>query len=215
MDWTQLPQIILHFDQHLPSAIAQHGTAVYAILFAILFFQLGTVPLFFLPGNPLLFFCGAAGATGAIDVRIVIPLLITATVAGSTLNYWTGRVIGHRIYTHPYRWVDRKALQRTHSFYEAHGGLTFLMSPFIGVVRTLAPLVAGVAQMAFAHFLRSVLAGAAVWVLVCVTGGYLFGNVPVIREHMGSIVLGGVGLGVGALVAGLLWRLVCSGRMSD
>ena len=206
MDLMQLLHVVLHFDQHLGTAIAQHGTLVYAILFAIIFVEIGVVPMFFLPGDPLLFLCGAFCATGAISIWIVAPVLFAATVAGSALSYACGRALGTRVFTRDYRWLDKAALARTHGFYENHGGLTFLLSPFIAVVRTFAPFVGGVAQMTFARFMTAVVAGAAIWVATLVVGGYFFGNVPVIRDHMSEIVLLGVGVGVGSLVVSGLYR---------
>jgi len=158
MDLMQLLHVVLQFDQHLGDAIAQHGTAVYVILFAIIFVEIGVVPMFFLPGDPLLFLCGAFCATGAISIWIVAPVLFAATVAGSVESYMSGRAIGARMFTRDYRWLDKAAPLRTHAFYEHHGGVTFLLSPFIAVVRTFAPFVAGVAQMTFTRFLAAVIA---------------------------------------------------------
>jgi len=214
MDFMQLLHVVPHFDVHLGSAIAEHGTAIYAILFTIIFVEIGIVPLFFLPGDPLLFLCGAFCATGAISIWIVAPVLFAATIAGSVLSYWSGRVVGQRVFTHEYRWLDKAALLRTHAFYENHGGLTFLLSPFIAVVRTFAPFVGGVAAMTFARFLSAVVAGAALWVMTLVVGGYYFGNVPIIRDHMSWIVLFGVGIGVGSLVVSGVYRFLKSRRAS-
>jgi membrane-associated protein len=144
--------------------------------------------LFFLPGDPLIFICGAFAATGALNVWLVIPVLFAATVAGSIVDFLIGRAIGEKVYTADYRWLDKHALQKAHAFYEARGGLTFLLSPFIAVVRTFAPFVAGVSRMTFARF------------------------VPVVRDHMSSIVLLGVGLGVGSLLVSSLWRFVSKRR---
>ena len=201
---------LLHFDQHLAAAIAQHGPAIYAILFAIVFVEIGVVPMFFLPGDPLLFLCGAFCATGAINVWIVAPVLFVATVGGSILSYLTGRAIGSRVFVRDYRWLDKAALLRTHAFYENYGGLTFLISPFVAVVRTFAPFVGGVVEMTFARFLAAVTVGAAVWVVTLVVGGYWFGNVPIVLDHMGSIVLLGIGIGVGSLVVNGVYRYVRS-----
>ncbi|MEO8304389.1 MAG: VTT domain-containing protein [Betaproteobacteria bacterium] len=206
MDAMALLQFSLHFDQHLGNAIAQHGTAIYVILFAIICIEIGVVPMFFLPGDPLLFLCGAYCATGAISVVIVVPVLFAATVVGSLLSYGSGIAVGTRVYSHDYRWLDKAALARTHAFYENHGRLTFLLSPFIAVVRTFAPFVAGVARMTFARFVSAAMAGAAIWVATLVGGGYYFGNVPVIHDHMSAIVLFGMALGVGSLVVGSAWR---------
>jgi membrane-associated protein len=206
MDLLQLLQFVLHFDRHLGSAIAQHGTAVYVILFTIIFVEIGIVPLFFLPGDSLLFISGAFCASGALSIWIVGPVLFAATALGSALCHWSGRAVGHRVFTRDYRWLDKAALLRTHAFYEKHGGLTFLLSPFIAVIRTFAPFVAGVAAMTFARFLAAVVAGAAIWVVTLVIGGYYFGNVPIIHDHMNAIVLFGVGIGVGSLAIGGMYR---------
>jgi len=206
MDAMQLLQVVLHFDQHLGGMIARHGTAIYLILFAIVCVEIGVLPLFFLPGDPLVFLCGAYCATGAISIVVVAPVIFAATVAGSLLSYASGRALGNRVYTHDYRWLDRTALLRAHAFYESRGAMTFLVSPFIAVVRTFAPFVAGVAQMTFARFVSMASAGAALWVVTLVGGGYYFGNVPIIQEHMSAIVLFGVTIGVGSLVVSGIWR---------
>ncbi|MGF6753563.1 VTT domain-containing protein [Paraburkholderia sp. GAS42] len=208
MDLMHLLQLALHFDQHLGALIEQYGTAVYAMLFAIVFVEIGFLPLFFLPGDPLIFICGAFAATHALNVWIVMPVLFTATVAGSIVNYAIGRAIGEKVYTANIRWIDRNALRKAHAFYEARGGITFLLSPFIAVVRTFAPFVGGVARMTFARFVAFVVSGAAIWIVSLVAAGYVFGNVPVVRDHMSSIVLLGVGVGVGSLLLSGLWRLV-------
>ncbi len=208
MDLMHVLQIALHFDRHLGGLIAQYGLAVYAMLFAIVFVEIGFLPLFFLPGDPLIFICGAFAATGALNVWLVVPVLFAATVAGSIVCYLIGRAIGAKVYTADYRWLDKHALRQAHAFYEARGGLTFLLSPFIAVVRTFAPFVAGVAGMTFARFASFVIAGAALWIVSLVACGYLFGNVPLVRDHMSSIMLLGIALGVGSLLASASWRLV-------
>ena len=208
MDWQQFLQMALHFDQHLGSAVSHYGPAVYGLLFAVVFCEIALVPLFFLPGDPLLFLCGALCATGAISLWIVVPLLFVATVAGSVVAYGIGRAVGRQVFTRDYRWLDKTALLRSHAFYESHGGITFLLSPYIAVVRTFAPFIGGVSAMTFSKFLLAVGGGAALWVGGLVIGGFFFGNVPVIRDHMTAIVLIGIAVGVGSLVASTLWRLV-------
>jgi membrane-associated protein len=122
------------------------------------------------------------------------------------LNYWIGRAVGQKVYSRNYRWLDRDALQKSHEFYEKYGGITFIISPFIAVVRTFAPFVGGVANMTFVKFLASMISGAAVWVISLVVGGYFFGNIPVIRDHVGAIVLIGLGLGLGSLAISAMVR---------
>jgi membrane-associated protein len=200
-------QIILNFDQHLGSFIAQHGTLVYAMLFAIVFCEMGLIPLFFLPGDPLLFICGAFCATGAMDIRMLMPLLFVAAVAGSVVNYAIGAAMGRKVFTENHGWLDKNALRKTQAFYRDHGGVTFLVSPFIAVVRTFVPFVAGASQMPFARFMLFMVAGAAIWVVTLVTGGFFFGNIPLVHDHLSAIVLIGIGAGLGALVLARLWRL--------
>lgn len=213
MDWLNLLQAVLHFDQHLGSAVTQYGIAVYALLFLIIFVEIGFLPLFFLPGDPLLFICGAFCATGTLNVWTVMGVLFVATVAGSIVDYQIGKTIGHKVFSRDYRWLDKATLQRTHAFYEAHGAITFLLSPFIAVVRTFAPFVGGVAEMTFAKFLLAVVSGAALWVISLVGAGYFFGNLPLIRDHMSGIVVFGVAIGVGTLLLSGLWKWLRSGAM--
>ncbi|MDE1181079.1 VTT domain-containing protein [Paraburkholderia sp.] len=208
MDLMHVLQTALHFDRHLGGLIAEYGTAVYAMLFAIIFVEIAFLPLFFLPGDPLIFLCGAFAATGALDLWAVIPVLFAATVAGSLVDYAIGRAIGAKVYTANYRWLDKQALRRAHAFYEARGGLTFLVSPFLAVVRTFAPFAAGVSRMSVARFVPFVAAGAALWIVSLTVAGYLFGNVPLVRDHMSEIMLAGVAVGAGSLLIGAIWRVL-------
>jgi membrane-associated protein len=208
MDFMHVLQVALHFDQHLSGLIVQYGTAVYAMLFLVVFVEIGFLPLFFLPGDPLIFICGALAATGALNAWIVVPVLLVATVGGSIVGYAIGHKVGERVYTADYRWLNKRALRKAHDFSEARGGLTFLLSPFIAVVRTFAPFVAGVSRMTFSRFVWLVSAGAVLWVVSLMAAGVLFGNMPMVREHMSTIVLLGMALGGAMLLGGTLWRLV-------
>lgn len=199
-------QILFHFDRYLGSVIAQYGTWIYLLLFVIVFLETALIPLFFLPGNPLLFICGAYCATGMMNLWILMLVLFGAALSGSLLNYRIGRFIGKQVYTRDYRWLDREALLKTHTFYENYGGYSFLFSLFIPVVRTFAPLVAGVSEMRAARFVAFVTAGAAIWVVTLVTAGYFFGNLPLIHDNLNIILLLGIGLGVGSVILGGLWR---------
>ncbi|MEO5701123.1 MAG: VTT domain-containing protein [Casimicrobiaceae bacterium] len=201
-------ELALHFDRHLGSVIAEHGTLVYLLLFAIVFVEIAFLPLFFLPGDPLIFICGAFCAKGGLDIRITLPVLFAATVAGSLVNFGIGLRIGENVDRHQYRWLNRDALDRTRAFFETWGRWTFLVSPFLAVIRTFAPFVAGVARMSPGRFVTSVTAGAALWVLVLVPAGYWFGNIPIVHDHLAAIVLAGIGLGTGSLLVTMLWRRV-------
>jgi membrane-associated protein len=212
MDSLSLWQLLLHFDQHLGAAIAHYGPLVYAILFAVVFAEIGVLPLFFLPGDPLLFICGAFCASGYLSLWVLMPLLFVAALGGSLLNYGVGRAIGMKVLGRQLRWIDQAALERTHRFYAEHGDVTFLLSPFIAVVRTFAPFVGGIAGMGAARFLLAAAAGALLWSVSLPVLGYFFGNVPQVRDHMGAIVLSGIVMGVGALVVANVWRRLRVGR---
>lgn len=206
-DFLQFLHLILHVDQRLGISLAHLGPWAYILLFVIVFCEIGIPPLFFLPGDPLLFFCGAFCATGAVHIWLLMPLLFLATVLGSALSYRIGYSLGRQVFVNDYRWLDKSALQKTHAFYEHRGGITLVVSPFIAVVRTFAPLIAGVSEMTFSKFLLFISSGAALWVGSLVAGGYFFGNIPAIRDHLSAIVLIGIGLGVGSLVLSGLWKL--------
>jgi membrane-associated protein len=207
MDLMQLFDMLLHVDKTLNVLLAEYGVYVYAILFAIVFCETGLVVLFFFPGDTLLFIAGAFCATGQMSYPLLLALLIIAAVSGNTLNYWIGEAIGQRVFTHDYRWINKDALRRTHDFFERHGGKTIILARFVPVVRTFAPFVAGVSDMTLARFQLFNFTGAAAWVLSLVTGGYFFGNIPVVRDHLTAIVLVGVGAAVVPLALGGLYKV--------
>lgn len=206
MSVSEFFHLILHFDQHLEHISTHYGFLVYLILFLIVLSEIGILPLFFLPGDPLLFICGAYCETGIISLWLVIPVIFIAATLGSLLNYAVGRKIGQQVFEKHYRWLDKDALNKTHAFYERHGGITFLLSPFIAVVRTFAPFVAGVSQMTFKRFVFFSTSGVAIWAFSLVVAGYFFGNIPLIRHHLSTIVLLGIGLGVGSLLVSSAWK---------
>ena len=206
MNFHHFSDMVLHFDRYLGQVTAQYGAMIYLVLFAIVFLEMAVVPLFFLPGDPLLFIAGAFCANGTMNIGILIALLFVAAVTGSTVNYWIGSAIGRKVFAKNYSWLNQAALQKTHRFYETHGAATFIMSPFIAVVRTFAPFIAGVSEMTFSKFMVFTFAGGAIWVISLVGGGYFFGNIPLIRQHLNDIVLLGIGVGVGSLVLGSLWE---------
>ena len=206
MDGMQMFDMLLHVDKSLGVLIQNYGTLVYVVLFAIVFCETGLVLLPFLPGDTLLFIGGAFCATGAMSFGMLVTLLVVAAVLGNTVNYWIGGFIGHKVFTRNYRFLDQDALRRTHAFYEHHGGKTIVLSRFIPVVRTFAPFVAGVSAMPFARFQFYNVTGALLWVIGLVTAGYFFGNIPLIRDHLSTIVLIGVAAAVGPLLLGALWK---------
>ncbi len=206
MDFMQFLDVILHVDKSLGFLIKEYGTLVYMVLFLIVFCETGLVVFPFLPGDTLLFIGGAFCATGEMNIWLLMSLLIIAATTGNTLNYWIGSLIGHKVYTHDYRWLDKKALQKTHAFYEHHGGKTIILSRFVPIVRTFAPFVAGVSEMTFSKFQFFNIIGALIWVVGLVSAGYFFGNIPIIRDHLNTIVLVGVGAAVVPVALGGLWK---------
>lgn len=206
MDFMQLLDMILHIDKSLGAIIAEYGTMVYVVLSTIVFAETGLVVFPFLPGDSLLFVAGAFSATGAMNVWVLMALLITAAVAGNTVNYMIGKSIGQKVFTHDYKWIDKNALIKTHAFYENHGGKTIILARFIPIVRTFAPFVAGVSLMTFAKFQLYNVTGAVLWVVGLVAAGYFFGNIPIIRDHLNTIVMIGIGAAVIPLILGGVWK---------
>jgi membrane-associated protein len=200
--------MLVHVDVMLGRLIADYGTLVYAVLFAIVFCETGVIVLFFFPGDTLLFIAGAFCASGQLSVAMLMLILIVAAAGGSTLNYWIGEAIGHRVFTHNYRWINKDGLRRTHEFFERHGGKTIIMARFVPVVRTFAPFVAGVSDMTHARYQMYNITGAVLWVVGLVTAGYFFGNIPMVRDHLTLIVLFGIGVAVVPLSLGALWKMV-------
>jgi len=205
-------QMVLHIDQTLGVWVQQYGVWVYLVLFLIVFAETGLVVLPFLPGDSLLFIAGAFGATGSLDPVLLGALLIVAAITGNSVNYAIGRYIGPRVFSMNLRFLDRGALMRTHAFYEKHGGKTIVMSRFIPVVRTFAPFVAGVADMPLSRYQLFNILGALLWVVSLVAAGYFFGNIPLVKEHLNTIVLIGLAAAVVPVVGAALFKLLRARR---
>ncbi len=206
MELTQLLDLVLHVDKSLGSLLAVYGPLVYAVLFAIVFAETGLVVFPFLPGDTLLFIAGAFCASGMMNAPLLITLLVVAAITGNTVNYLIGRAIGTRVFTHDYRWIDRAALEKTHAFFESHGGKTIVIARWLPVIRTFAPFVAGISAMSFGRFQLFNVTGALLWVVTLVMAGYYFGNIPVIRDHLNTIVLVGVAAAAGPVALAALVR---------
>jgi membrane-associated protein len=207
MDYLQLLNVLLHVDKSLGFLIQQYGTLIYVVLFLIIFCETGLVVLPFLPGDSLLFIAGTFCATGALNIWLLMFLLVFAAAAGNTLNYWIGSLIGHKVFTHNYRWLNPAALAKTHSFYEKHGGKTIVLARFTPIVRTFAPFIAGVSAMTLIKFQFFNILGAILWVVGLLMFGYLFGNMPWVREHLNTLVLIGIAVTILPIVLGALWQL--------
>jgi membrane-associated protein len=186
----------LHLDRHLSEVISQYGTWTHLILFLIVFCETGLVITPFLPGDSLLFAAGTFAALGALDVRLVVVLLIIAAVIGDTVNYWVGAYIGPRAFRGNVRFLKREYLERTHAFYEKHGGKTIILARFIPIIRTFAPFVAGVGAMSYPKFITYNVVGAVLWVGMFVLGGFFFGNIPTVRENFTLVILAIIALSV-------------------
>ncbi|PXX43053.1 VTT domain-containing protein [Undibacterium pigrum] len=217
MDFMQLFDMILHVDKMLGSFVTQYGTLVYVILFAIVFCETAFVVFPFLPGDSLLFIAGAlcANANSPLNVWVLIALLVIASITGNSINYWIGSLIGHKVIEKDYRWIDRNALMKTHMFYEKHGGKTVVLARFIPLVRTFAPFVAGFSEMTHKTFQLYNVLGAFLWVFSVVLAGYYFGNIPILRDHLNTVVLIGVAAAVVPVVLGGLWRLFRGSKKSS
>ncbi len=206
MDLMQLLDMVLHVDKSLGIWIEQYGTLVYAVLFAIVFCETAFVIFPFLPGDSLLFIAGTFCATGAMNPWILVALLIFASISGNSVNYWIGSMVGHKVMERDYRWIDKVALQKTHDFYEKHGGKTVVLARFVPLVRTFAPFVAGFSEMSHRSFQFYNVLGAFLWIISLVVSGYFFGNIPIVKDNLNVIVLVGVGAAVVPVVLGLAWK---------
>ncbi|MBL8490193.1 MAG: DedA family protein [Rhodocyclaceae bacterium] len=195
----QFIDIVLHLDKYLAMLLGQYGTWVFGILFLIVFCETGLVVTPFLPGDSLLFVAGTLAATVGpevgFDIRTLIAVLMAAAVLGDNTNYWIGRWIGPRVFHwENSRFFNRAAFEKTHAFYERHGGKTMVVARFLPLVRTFAPFVAGVGAMDYRRYFAFDLLGAVLWVFSLTLGGYWFGNIPVIRQNLSLLVVGIIGL---------------------
>src|SRR5580704_158304 len=209
-----LIDLVLHLDRHLVELLAQYHLWIYPILFAVIFAETGLVVTPFLPGDSLLF---AVGALAAVDTSATLSapwvsgLLALAAVLGNTVNYGIGRRIGPKAFSGRYRLLKVEYLRHTESFFARYGPLAVTLSRFMPIIRTCAPFVAGIARMPFLRFTAWNLAGGISWVLLFVCGGYLFGNIPVVKAHFGIVTLLIVGVSLVPLALSLRRRATAPG----
>jgi membrane-associated protein len=184
IDW------VLHLDTHLDALIGAYGAWTYAILFVVVFCETGLVATPFLPGDSLLFAVGTFAARGSLDLGWALLLLAVAAVLGDTVNYWIGHAVGPKVFhKENVRFLNRKYLDRTHEFYERHGGKTIIIARFVPIIRTFAPFVAGIGAMSYGRFIAYNVIGGVGWVTILTLGGYLFGNIPVVRNNFSLVIM--------------------------
>ena len=191
MSWINaVIDFILHIDVHLAAITAEYGIWTYAILFLIIFAETGLVVAPFLPGDSLLFAAGAICALGSIDISLMVGLLIVAAVIGDGVNYAIGARIGPRVFkSESSRWFNKEHLDKTHAFYERHGGKTIIIARFMPFIRTFAPFVAGIGAMSYPRFLAYNVIGAVLWVGGFSLLGYFFGNQPAVKSNFTLVIL--------------------------
>jgi len=188
---TTLFYSILALDQTLASIAAEYGPWLYALMFAVIFAETGLVVTPFLPGDSLLFIAGTVVASAGLNIHVLVPLLILAAVLGDSVNYAVGHFIGPRIFDKPdSRWFKQDHLRRTQAFYDKYGGVTIIIGRFIPIIRTFAPFLAGVAGMDYRRFFAFNVVGGILWVGLLVYAGYVFGNIPWVKDNLTWIVIG-------------------------
>ena len=196
---TTLVNFILHVDVHLAQFVTTYGTWVYALLFLIIFVETGVVVMPFLPGDSLLFVVGAMCAVGLMSLPLTVGLLIAAAILGDLCNYTIGRYFGPRVFQwENSKFFNKNAFNQAHDFYEKYGGVTIIVARFAPFLRTFAPFVAGVAQMTRSKFSLYNVTGAVLWVGSITTAGYVFGNIPWVKQNLDKIIWGAI------LIPGLL-----------
>lgn len=185
----QFVDFILHIDIYLQDIISRYGTWTYALLFLVIFMETGFVVTPFLPGDSLIFAAATFAARGALDPWLLATLLVIAAIAGDTVNYWIGHAIGARAHTGEVRWIKKEYMERTHAFFEKHGGKTIFLARFVPIIRTFAPFVAGVSRMSYGYFLSWNVIGGATWVLIFTLAGYFFGNIPFVQKNFELVIV--------------------------
>lgn len=192
-----LIDFILHIDQHLIELAQTYGLWIYAILFLIVFCETGLVVTPFLPGDSLLFAAGAVAALGGMNVHMAAALLLAAAVIGDAANFAIGKYFGEKLFAKPdSRVFKREYLDKTHAFYEKYGGKTIILARFVPIVRTFAPFVAGMGDMHYGRFIRYNIIGALMWVGLLTYAGYFFGELPVVKNNFGLVVIGIIAVSV-------------------
>lgn len=184
-----LIDFLLHLNVHLGEIISNYGTWTYLILFIIIFCETGLVVTPILPGDSLLFAAGAFAATGVMDIYFLFMILSIAAIMGDTVNYSIGKAFGPRVFKENVRFLKKEYLDKTHAFYEKHGGKTIIIARFMPIIRTFAPFVAGVGTMSYKRFISFNVVGGVLWIFLFLFSGFLFGNIKIVQENFSFIIV--------------------------
>lgn len=184
---TTLIDLFLHLDEYLAKIIADYGAWTYGILFVVIFVETGLVVMPFLPGDSLLFAAGTFAALGSLNVWLLAGLLMVAAILGDAVNYSIGHYLGERAYN--IKWIKKEYLEKTHAFFEKHGGKAIFLARFVPIVRTFAPFVAGIGKMSYAYFATYNIVGGVSWVLIFTLMGYFFGNLSFVKRNFELVIV--------------------------
>ena len=185
----KIVDFILHIDVYLSDIITRYGAWTYGLLFFVIFMETGFVVTPFLPGDSLIFAAATFAARGALNLWLLFFLVAIAAVAGDTANYWIGHAIGAKAYSGEVKWIKKEYMERTHAFFEKHGGKAIFLARFVPIIRTFAPFVAGVSEMSYGYFITWNLVGGISWVALFTLLGYFFGNIPFVQNNFELVIV--------------------------